>query len=322
MFAHTLPDYYSSAIHRGPAIHDRPRSARPQEHVRDAATPQPANIGDLLVVLSDSEPHRDVALRAQLLARDTPVSRTVLLIPDTSTWQRFIHTISRLGNRLSAFGTGISARILQASFPRERTRVGASAHEDEIVGHAKESDLVIVGRRRAFPWLLAPLSRYVRRMLRRTRTPVLVVGSTPTRAYRNVVIATDLETDIGPALKWVQHVAPQASLTFLHVYRGLFESKLQSAGVPNGDILNHRFDAQRKAAVGLSDLLNRHQSVPRGVLAHGWASHDVFRKARELGADLIVVVKSTHSWWAEVLGASVSLEVATHADRDVLVVHA
>jgi len=56
-------------------------------------------------------------------------------------------------------------------------------------------------------------------------------------------------------------------------------------------------------------------------ISHGWAVHEVPRKARELGADLLVVVKSTHSWWAEVLGASVSVEIATHADQDVLVVH-
>jgi nucleotide-binding universal stress UspA family protein len=69
-------------------------------------------------------------------------------------------------------------------------------------------------------------------------------------------------------------------------------------------------------------LLDRHGSADRAVLAHGSPVHDVLRKARELGADLIVVVKSTHSLWAELLGASVSVEIATWADRDVLVVHA
>jgi nucleotide-binding universal stress UspA family protein len=71
----------------------------------------------------------------------------------------------------------------------------------------------------------------------------------------------------------------------------------------------------------MTGLLNRHRSIKRAALAHGSAIHDVLRKARELEADLIVVVKSTHSWWAEALGASVSVEIATHADRDVLVVH-
>jgi nucleotide-binding universal stress UspA family protein len=158
-------------------------------------------------------------------------------------------------------------------------------------------------------------------MLRRTRTPVLVVGCGSTGAYRKVVIATDLETDIGPALDWAGNVAPHASITFLHVYRGLFESKLQWAGVPNADILEHRLAAQRTASSRMTAVLSRHRGAHRAVLAHGWAGHDVVRKARELDADLIVVAKSTHSRWAEALGASVSVEIATRADRDVLVVH-
>jgi nucleotide-binding universal stress UspA family protein len=137
------------------------------------------------------------------------------------------------------------------------------------------------------------------------------------------VIATDLVTDVGPALKWARHVAPKASLTLLHVYRGLVESKLEWAGVPQADVLAHRLAAQRQAATRMTDLVTRHRSedIRRALLAHGWPVHDVIRKARELGADLIVVAKSTCSWWAEVLGASVSSEIATHADRDVLVVH-
>jgi len=138
-----------------------------------------------------------------------------------------------------------------------------------------------------------------------------------------VVIATDLETDVGPALKWARHLAPHASFTFLHVYRGLFESKLQYADVSNADIAEYRLAGRQKAGRGLTALLVRHRSgdARRALLAHGWAVHEVPRKARELGADLLVVVKSTHSWWAEVLGASVSVEIATHADQDVLVVH-
>jgi hypothetical protein len=62
-------------------------------------------------------------------------------------------------------------------------------------------------------------------------------------------------------------------------------------------------------------------AIYRGPAARGSAVHDVLDKARELAADLIVLTRSTHSWWAEALGASVSAEIAKRADRDVLVVH-
>lgn len=71
----------------------------------------------------------------------------------------------------------------------------------------------------------------------------------------------------------------------------------------------------------MARLLDRHRHVEHAALAHGWAIQGVLGKARELRADLIVVVRSTRSWWADRVGASVSAEIASRADRDVLVVH-
>jgi nucleotide-binding universal stress UspA family protein len=231
--------------------------------------------------------------------------------------------MSKLGRRFAELGTDISARVLRASLSATRTRVETCTPAEGIVTQANKSDLVLVGRRRTFPWFLAPLARYARRLLRRSRAPMLIVGARPTGAYRNVVIATDLATDIRPALKWARHIAPGASFTLLHVYRGLFESKLQWAAVPDKHIFEHRLAAQRQAEMGMAALANQHRSdnVGRALIAHGSPVQDVLRKARELGADLIVVVKTTHSWWAELVAASASVEIATRADQDVLVVH-
>lgn len=71
----------------------------------------------------------------------------------------------------------------------------------------------------------------------------------------------------------------------------------------------------------MARLLDRHRHVEHAALAHGWAIQGVLGKARELRADLIVVVRSTRSWWADRAGASVSVAIACRADRDVLVVH-
>jgi nucleotide-binding universal stress UspA family protein len=168
-----------------------------------------------------------------------------------------------------------------------------------------------------------PLSADVRRLLRRARTPLLVVGAKPKGPYRRVVVATDLETDITQALAWARRIAPHATVTLLHVYRGVFEGKLQWAGVPDGEIMNHRLAAQREAALGMTALVGQHdpQAISRALLSHGLAVSDVAGRASELDADLIVAVRSNHSWWIEALGASASFEIATRADRDVLVVH-
>jgi nucleotide-binding universal stress UspA family protein len=253
MFAKTLSsDRYSSMPYSGWTTQDSSRIARAKDHgenVDRAAGTHPPSINDLLVVVSASEPHWDVAMRAQLVAHETPVCRTVLLTPRSGKWQRFLQRISTLRSRFSEARTDASARVLRASLPAERTRV-ETCTPASVLEHARSSDLVVVGRRRTFPWSLVPLARYARRLLRRTRTPVLVVGSRPKGSYRGVVIATDLETDVGPALKWARHLAPHASFTFLHVYRGLFESKLQYADVSNADIAEYRLAGRQKAGRG------------------------------------------------------------------------
>jgi nucleotide-binding universal stress UspA family protein len=325
MSAHTLGHYRHSTRHRGAGTHDTPGTSFAKgdvEHLASNARTESAVVKELLIVLSPIEVHREVAIRAQLLLRDTPISRTFLITRYSPKWQRLAKTISSLGTHVCQIGTDVSERVLRASVPGRRVHVEASVSAADVARHGYKSDLVLVGRRRTFPWSLVPLARYARLLLRRSRTPLLIVGAVPSSRYRNVVIATDLRTDVSAVLELAKHIAPAASLTLLHVYRGLFESSLRAAGVRDADIAEHRRAAQRTASLGLARLLQRHGSVDRAVLAHGSAVHDVVRKARELGADLIVVVKSTHSLWAELLGVSISLEIATWADRDVLVAHA
>ena len=285
---------------------------------------QPAAIKQLLVVLSPNEPQHDVAIRAQLLAREASARHAVVLTRPLSESERFLQKVSFAGpDRMRRPDTEASLRLLQASLPADRISVETRERAGDVLKLANESDLVLVGRRRAFPGLLAPLSGDARRLLRRARAPLLVVGGNPKGPYRRVVVATDLQTDITPALAWARRVAPRATVTLLHVYRGPFESKLQWAGVPDEQIMNHRLAAQREAALGMTALVDQHDSkvISRALLAHGFAVSDVVRRAGELDADLVVVVRSNYSRWLEALGASVSFEIATRADRDVLVVH-
>jgi nucleotide-binding universal stress UspA family protein len=74
----------------------------------------------------------------------------------------------------------------------------------------------------------------------------------------------------------------------------------------------------------MAALLDRHRTIEPGrtLLRYGWPVPGVLRTSAEIDADLIVVVRNSRSWWADVLGASVSLELAERADSDVLVVHA
>jgi nucleotide-binding universal stress UspA family protein len=240
-------------------------------------------IDQLLIAPYADESHPHVAVRAHLLASEVPIRRTVLLTQ----------------------------------------KPGRNGPQEDLLTVANASDLVLIGRRTMFPWLVPYLGRHARRILRRTRTPVLVIGRKPRRAYRRVIIAADLHTDIRAAWFEAKRIAPRASFTFLHVYRALMDGKLQWAGVTEDVIAKYRFGAQREAAQGMAALLHRHgfKSGFRTLLTYGSPISDVPRRARELDADLLVVVRNNHSWWADFLGASHSLEIAMRAECDVLVVH-
>ena len=152
MVAKTLSsDRYSAAIYRGPAARNSLRVVRAglgDEDASRAPVTRPARIDDLAVVLSSSEPHRDVAIRAQLLAHTAPVARTALLIARSPTWHRFVPGIAMLRRRRSGPGADVSARVLVASFPPERTRVETCRTAADLIKRANDADLVVVGRRR------------------------------------------------------------------------------------------------------------------------------------------------------------------------------
>ena len=229
---------------------------------------------------------------------------------------------------LGASGEGSAAlekraRLLAADM-RPAEGVVTFGRADDVSALTKPSDLVLVDRRQPLPFIVPYLDRVARRLLRQSSAPMLVVAGTPEARYRRVVVATDLQTDMTDALALAKRVAPNASFTLLHVYRALFDGKLQWAGVPEADIAQYRVDAQREAALGMAALIDRHRAVDpaRTLLRYGWPVPGVLRTSAELEADLIVVVRQNRSRWADALGASISLELARRADRDVLVVHA
>jgi len=221
--------------------------------------------------------HRRWKESAQGSSREGPRSRTVTRRRASArfVWMRHATSVQPAAikqlaspDRMRGPDIETSLRLLHASCSADRISVEGRKRAGDVVGLANESDLVLVGRRRTSSGFSAPLNADARRLLRRSRTPLLVVGGKPKGPYRRVVVATDLETDITPALAWTRRIAPQATVTLLHVHRGLFEGKLQWAGVPDEQIMNHRLAAQHQAALGMKALVERHdtKAISRALL--------------------------------------------------------
>ena len=153
-----------------------------------------------------------------------------------------------------------SARVLRASLPAERTRV-ETCTPASVIEHARSSDLVVVGRTRTFPWSLVPLARYARRLLRpdshagagcRFQAERFVSPRGDCYGSRN---RRGSRTEVGQTSRTTRLVH-----VLMHVYRGLFESKLQYADVSNADIAEYRLAATTKGRAGLTALIVRHRS--------------------------------------------------------------
>lgn len=277
----------------------------------DAASSPPA-LDPVMLVVDAATRHSDVVARVQLIGSEAHVRRA-LIVPAPPPMG--LRPLRSLRHREAWIDQHVDALLgkLRASV----------ADDTSVEALARASALIIVARTPALWWLGPRLGWFVRHLLRRTHTSLLLAAGRRPRRYRRVVIATDLRTDMEEALCVVSRVAPAASITFLNVYRGLMEGKLQWAGVSPEHIVNHRLSAQREAISNMAMLLGKHElgSASSALLAYGWPVVDIVSRARDLRADLLVVSRSTRSWWAEALGASVSLEVARRADCDVLVVH-
>ena len=263
--------------------------------------------------------------RAVLLATEVAPARLTLLHADSAS------SVPALLRRRDSHRKGETAatRIRELA-RRVRERTGIRVEERVVSGKtvpilrkfAAEADLTIVGTSDMRPLRDFTIGSTVQRLSRRLERPMLVVNRHARESYRQVVVAVDLETDPTNALVAARALAPGAKLNLLHVYRAPYESQLHYAGVSEEAIYSHRAEARMSAANALSDLVLSHlpASDVRLLLTHGYPVPTLLQKARDVGADLLVVTKTEPSLVRELLVESVTLQVIGRSRCDVLVV--
>ena len=213
-----------------------------------------------------------------------------------------------------------AAMIARAAGVREH-RIVSGRRVASVAAAAGDADLLVIGapQRR---WLLHPMLGSTTRLLRNTRSAVLIVRTFPVLPYRDVLVAVDLAASPDKAFAVARAVAPRASLHVVHAYRAPLEGKLAYAGVSPDTIEAHREEALRSAISGMSGVLQSQAALSR-LTAHvvrGHAASAVLDKERRLRTDLIVVSRPAKSLVEEWLVPSVTSRLAEEANGDVLIV--
>lgn len=219
----------------------------------------------------------------------------------------------------------IVAQIESETGVRARTTMLDGKAFEQVAAHsdATGADVIVVGAHGEN--LTTPLlGTTAHRVLRLARTPVLLVKRTPavdhaaTPGYGHIVVATDFSSDSARAATTAQRLFPESSITLLHVFEAPFEAKL-AARVPQTTLDAYRqraFDEAHRelesfaASVGLSD-------APR-LVRHGSPSIRIREYASDTSADLIAVGTADVPRLQQALLGSVSLDVVTQAECDVL----
>lgn len=226
--------------------------------------------------------------------------------------------------RLGSFSERLAHRA-----PRSEVRSGNPAEQANIVAGEIGADVVVIGPHGDRLHASGFLGTIADRIVRTSGIPVLVAGSPPRRAPRNILVAL-ADADVTPALlEWTNLLACSfdAEVTLLHVWSNAVYSHVASACFAEhhdeeaahkaiekelSDAGAHWIDAA--ARVGLTD------DRVSAVVTCGDAGDAILELAKSMEADLIVLGRRGSGLVAPALLGSTVGTVLRGAARPVFVV--
>lgn len=199
-------------------------------------------------------------------------------------------------------------------------RRGNPAQELLRLAATHDVDLVCVGRRGQSRVKELLMGTTARRLVRRGRQPVLVVGPPPESPYRRALVGSDLSLEAHRAAKLMRRIVPPtARLAAVYAYEDPF------AGVPPALVPADRRARRLEAGQAIRDRARavRRLMTPLGIdgliLKHGDPRSVLLDAARAKQADLLAVGSAGKSRLGRVLVGSVAEWVVERAPCDVLV---
>lgn len=221
--------------------------------------------------------------------------------------ERFVtRALTELGSQLGGRGRRVHTHHVHGGAARA---LGSTCRE-------VHAGLVVVGTRgRTVP--NATIGSTAERIVSTERTPVLLVRRKSHERYREVVIAADVDTNVGPAAAAARLAAPGARVSLLHAFATPYESSLVLQGSGAADLRIYRTQARQAAREAMKQLLVQSGLSDTSLaLQHG----DARRVLGNVDAKALLVIVRGRSLLRHAFLGSVSRWIIAYGKSDVLLV--
>lgn len=198
----------------------------------------------------------------------------------------------------------------------------------EIVARANElgAELTVIGAHGGNFFTDLFLGNNADKLARTSKSPVLLVKNQTAKAYQQVLVPVDFSENSLRAAHMALDLAPDAHITFLHVFDVVVEEQMQYVNVPHDIIHEYHLKAGEDARAELNqfvdDLQQGGQRSFSRVVQFGHPGHAICDYAKSMKPDLIVVGKHGKSRLEELLLGSASRHVMEQCFCDTLIVTA
>ncbi len=272
----------------------------------------------VLVATDFSAEARMAAQRAASIGRESGLRAALVhVLPGSLPAGIHIHAAAQAQRALALVAgelmrEGLSAepRLLSGDIAGELTRASS------------EFDLVVAGARGEGSLLDFALGRTSVRLVRASGRPTLIVKRPPETPYRRVIAAVDFSRPSYEAAACGIRIAPKADFDLVHAFEVEFESALRLAGVEEDQMHAYRREARDRAMLAMEGL-SRELGLPRErvwpTVTHGYPAKVIVDRARDTGAELVVIGKHAAGAIEHAFLGSVALQVLEMAPCDVLV---
>lgn len=215
---------------------------------------------------------------------------------------------------------------LQDNYPIRCTgSVKFGRPEEEIVARADElsAGLTVIGARGGNFFTALFLGSTADKLARMSKTPLLLVKNEIAEPYLKVLVPIDFSENSMRAAQMALEMAPEADITFMHVFDVVMEEQMRYVNVAHDIIDEYHVKAAEDARHYLNQFIAGleagHRSFSR-IVTFGHPGHAIHDLAKSMKPDLIVLGKHGRSRLDELLLGSTSRHVLEQCSCDVLIV--